>query len=84
MGLWPGQDQPHVHAVVAAQLGGVLDDDADPARKLEVLEQERDAHELPIVRVACVATVLHTRSPSRERPPASRSLAIPRTSRPTS
>ena len=29
---------------MASQLSGVLDDHADPARKLEILEQERDAH----------------------------------------
>jgi hypothetical protein len=51
--------------VVATELRGVLDDHADPARELEVLEQERDAHgrlsygrvrrdDLPSTRVAFV------------------------------
>ena len=30
---------------MAPQLRGVLDDDADAAGELEVLEEERDAHE---------------------------------------
>jgi hypothetical protein len=38
-----GEDQLRVDAMVAAQLRGVLDDDADAARELEILEHECDA-----------------------------------------
>ncbi|MCZ4492964.1 MAG: hypothetical protein JWP53_1895 [Conexibacter sp.] len=41
----PDEDELRVDAVVAPQLGGVLDDGTRPARLLKVLEQERDAHE---------------------------------------
>jgi hypothetical protein len=37
------QDDVRVDPVMAAQLRGVLDDDADAARELEVLEHECDA-----------------------------------------
>ena len=46
---------------MAAQLRGVLDDDADAARELEVLEEERDAHERAIVRARDAAPTCPTR-----------------------